>query len=153
LRKKISRERDYFLDSGAMALAQSIERFWWDQGHHEVVAWVEPVEGVSREMQFAKGDRPRGRPRKDDPTAGKEIYAIRTNLIDGLPPREFWKLSNATKATSPTKNTELQITSAARKAEAERHSARLPKANVSVHIHNIGAPYCAECVAVLDLAA
>jgi hypothetical protein len=86
-KKPISRDRDYFCSSGAMALAQAIERYWWDRGHHEVMTWIEDIPasvpiGVREVVK-----RGVGRPRDDH----KERYAIRSNLVNGLPPRMAWK--------------------------------------------------------------
>lgn len=58
-----------------MALACQIERFWWNKGHEEVLAWVEVI------------------PAKD--SAHNELFAVRSNLVNGMPPRLAWKLSKS----------------------------------------------------------
>jgi hypothetical protein len=55
---------DRFTEAGAGVLARKIERFWRAKGHKNVRAWIEPISG----------------------DFDKPIFAVRSNLINGLPP-------------------------------------------------------------------
>jgi hypothetical protein len=66
----LEHRNDLLAFGGASGLARRIEDYWRKSGHDEVVAWVEKV----------------------SPTFdGNEVYAVRSNLMNGLPPREAWR--------------------------------------------------------------
>jgi len=60
--------RNRLSKDGAMATAREIVEIWREHGHYNVTADVEPIIDP-------RTCRPRG------------YYAVKTNLIDGLPPR------------------------------------------------------------------
>jgi len=61
-------------EPSAIKLARKVEKYWHSRGHKEVTAWVTcdlaPMRGQSR-----------------------PIYVVRSNLKNGLPPREVWALA------------------------------------------------------------
>ena len=59
-------EGDLCTQAGAHELARRIEAYWRKGGYTSVVTFVE---------------------RKIKSTTGGEIYGVRSNLVDGLPPR------------------------------------------------------------------
>jgi hypothetical protein len=63
--QKTIEQTDWSTAEGAQKLAQKIEHYWHQAGHHNVRAWVERV--PSRK--------------------GQSYHAVRTNPIGGLPPK------------------------------------------------------------------
>jgi hypothetical protein len=63
-------DRDSFTLDGAIAMAAKIRRIWHKAGH-EVHAWVEPINVKlgAREKSIM-------------------LYQVRSNLVNGLPPRK-----------------------------------------------------------------
>jgi hypothetical protein len=60
---------DFLTETGAWKLARVVEDAWRKAGHDNVFAYVEPISA----SRVRKGDRLN--------------YAIKTNLVNGLPPR------------------------------------------------------------------
>lgn len=61
--------RDTLNQQGAMALARQLEKYWHDQGYPAVRFWAEPIP-----QRFAK-------------VGTYEIYTVKCNLVNALPPR------------------------------------------------------------------
>jgi hypothetical protein len=61
--------RDWLSQSGAMALAKRLERYWHDLGYPAARFWAEPIA-----ERFAK-------------VGTYELYRVACNLVNGLPPR------------------------------------------------------------------
>jgi hypothetical protein len=61
-------------EPSAIKLARKVEKYWHSRGYKEVIVWVmgeyAPLRGQSR-----------------------PIYVVRSNLKNGLPPREVWALA------------------------------------------------------------
>lgn len=60
---------DTLCRKGAMALAKRLERYWHERGYPAARFWAEPIE-----ERFQK-------------IGTSEIYRIKSNLLNGLPPR------------------------------------------------------------------
>lgn len=60
---------DFLCRQGAMALAVRLERYWHERGYPAARFWAEPIE-----ERFGK-------------IGTSEIYRIKSNLLNGLPPR------------------------------------------------------------------
>ena len=58
---------DSLTKGGAAALAHRIEGFWRSKGHPEVRCMIEPIFGVA--------------------VSGSTPWAVRSNMVNGLPPR------------------------------------------------------------------
>ena len=66
---KSSKVVDTLNRDGAMALAKRLEKYWHDQGYPAARFWTEPVD-----ERFEK-------------IGTYEIYQVKCNLVNGLPPR------------------------------------------------------------------
>jgi hypothetical protein len=66
-----TKARELMTLHAATQLAGAIMRYWHDQGHLHVVAWVEPEALTSKERHLA----------------GSSLYVVRSNLVNGAPPR------------------------------------------------------------------
>lgn len=64
-----SEPKDYLSQKGAMALARRLERYWHDLGYPSARFWAEPIA-----ERFAK-------------VGTYELYGVKCNLINALPPR------------------------------------------------------------------
>lgn len=81
----IPRGEDYFTSSGAIALMHAVEKYWFDRGHVDVLAWIEEVSMHTKADKAAREDR------NMDDRVPSRFYAVRSNLVNGLPPRVAWK--------------------------------------------------------------
>ena len=61
--------KDTLTKAGALRLARQLEKHWHDLGYPAARFWTQPVE-----ERFAK-------------VGTDEIYPVRSNLVNGLPPR------------------------------------------------------------------
>lgn len=61
--------RDTLTKAGALRLARELEQHWHGQGYPAARFWTEPID-----ERFAK-------------VGTYEIYRVRSNLVNGLPPR------------------------------------------------------------------
>jgi hypothetical protein len=63
-------DKDSFTLDGAIAMAAKIRRIWHNTGH-DVHAWVEPID-----VKLGAREKP------------IMLYQVRSNLVNGLPPRK-----------------------------------------------------------------
>lgn len=63
-------DQDSFTLDGAIAMAAKIRRLWAEKGH-EVCTFVEPID-----VKLGERERP------------LMLYQVRSNLVNGLPPRK-----------------------------------------------------------------
>lgn len=64
-----TKTRDTLTKAGALRLARELEKHWHELGYPAARFWTEPIE-----ERFAK-------------VGTYEIYRVRSNLVNGLPPR------------------------------------------------------------------
>jgi hypothetical protein len=65
-------DKDSFTLDGAIAMAAKIRRLWQEKGHtHDVHTWVEPID-----VKLGAREKP------------IMLYQVRSNLVNGLPPRK-----------------------------------------------------------------
>ena len=67
------RQRDYLTKKGAEELATDIKTFWLSKGY-DIRVWIEKVERRRLAKKVAVAD-------------GRPMFQIRSNLLNGLPPR------------------------------------------------------------------
>lgn len=65
--------RDWCSKKGAEELASKIVWAWLERGYTNVEAWVQPIDEI---------------PTRKLPPAERRMWAVRTNLVGGLPPKE-----------------------------------------------------------------
>jgi hypothetical protein len=68
--------RDLFTRTAAEAQAAELNTWWHSRGHPTVQHWVEPA-ALSTRL----------RPTRHNPESSAGIWVVRSNLINGLPPK------------------------------------------------------------------
>jgi hypothetical protein len=67
---------EHCTQAGALALAQRLNAYWHSRGHLNVRHWIEPITLAERT-----------RPLSDVEAAKLTVFAVRSNLVNGTPPK------------------------------------------------------------------